>query len=163
MDQTRRRWLFLLRQEAFVTWTGTKLRRKGAERASGTDVAAATIPGADVALANGEASPSAESVWNKRVAFGRCVKRIANLFATPFAGEPCSCQELKEVSAEAHPFVHAIWHGALLLVDPIVGKPLPVAPCSALRRRRQRVSVNRALWCRRFPLRPAPQHSCHSH
>ena len=67
-----------------------------------------------------------------RVAFALVLERIANLFATPFASEPFSCQEQKKTSAEARRFVHAIWRGALLLVDPIVREPLPVAACSAL-------------------------------
>ena len=67
-----------------------------------------------------------------RVAFVSVLERVANLFATPFASEPFSCQEQKKNPAEADPFVHAIWRGALLLVDLIVREPLPVASCSAL-------------------------------
>jgi hypothetical protein len=60
-----------------------------------------------------------------RVAFVLVLERIANVFATPFADEPFFRREQKEGSA--HPFVaaavHAIWRGALLLVDPIGREP----------------------------------------
>jgi hypothetical protein len=66
------------------------------------------------------------------VAFASVLERVANLFATPFASEPFSCQEQKKNSAEADAFVHAIWRGALLPVDLIVDEPLSAAPCVAL-------------------------------
>jgi hypothetical protein len=57
------------------------------------------------------------------VALISMLERVANLFATPSASEPFSCQEQKKTSAEADAFVHATWRGALLPVDPIGRAP----------------------------------------
>jgi hypothetical protein len=104
-----------------VTRTGTKLQSKRAERCEqghskhspGTDVAAVRPVAAQMCRRRGESRRRVRLQYraNTGVVVGRCVKRIANLRARPFASEHFFRQEPKEGSAEAHPLVHAIWRG----------------------------------------------------
>ncbi len=109
-------WVVHIATEGFRDVGRYEVQRKRAERASGTDVAAARPVPAP--------SPRGVRFFGARAHGGSLSRHHSRV-------SPCSGQEPKEVPAETRPFLHAMWRGALLCVDLVGCEPLPVAPCYA--------------------------------